>query len=112
VSRVLLFVQDGDGRPKCVGRPREWFPALLLPRYQDLRTPKERVEDFERSGWTIPANGAQYRCTARQKLKRLMADRWWLVECLDAKHGRAVLAGSRSLDSPALGRILASGGKP
>lgn len=44
-------------------------------------------------------------------------DRWWLVECEDAKHGRVVIAAcSRSsnthLAGLRLGRILASGGKP
>ena len=115
--RVLLFVQHGDGRPKCVGRVREWFPALMQPRYEDERTPKQRVDDFVANGWSLPAGSAQFKCTARQKQHHLLADRWWLVECENADAGRALIGGGRPFYFKRCerfvtprGRILASGG--
>lgn len=89
--RVLLFVQTGDGRPKCVETPG-WLSAKDA---QHVREMSESHATPDSPHWI-------------QVLDH--ADRWWLVECLDAKHGRAVIAGSRTLDSAEFGRILASGG--
>ena len=86
MKRVVLFVQTGDEKPTSYAMTE----ALVT---------KEWIEGdgsgFVDSHLTLAAKNG--------------ADRWWLVECLDAEHGRAVIAGSRTLDSPEMGRILASG---
>lgn len=85
--KTLLFVQTGDGRPKCV-------PTM---RYE-----RERL--FSVPGWT-PAHsdiGGDH-------------DRWWLVECENADAGRRVIASGvwRMRDGAEAyeGRILAQGAK-
>jgi len=64
VSRVLLFVQTGDGRPKC-------FSSHGVNR--SLYTDGWRLSES-----ALTAQGA--------------ADRWWLVECENAEAGREVIA--------------------
>ncbi len=61
--KVLLFVQTGDTRPKCVKR----FPPVL-------RHIKSGWEE-----WSV-----EYSKTAT-------ADRWWLVECENADEGRTII---------------------
>lgn len=109
-SRVMLFVQTGAGRPKCVAR----LAAGLRTDYY-----AEAVH-FK--------NGMVAWPLARQSWSSAVADRWWLVECENAEAGRALIAAKRSwrgdlLDKsgPVLvalpsgqlteGRILASGGQ-
>jgi len=92
VSRVLLFVQTGDGRPKC-------FSSHGVNR--SLYTDGWRLSES-----ALTAQGA--------------ADRWWLVECENAEAGRRVIDGEPHnyvMDNGVYatepwGRILASGGKP
>lgn len=89
--RVLLFVQnEGDKRPKVRKNFTGWW----------------RCGD---ESWLE---------SAKDYADSLTDDRWWLVECEDASHGRAVIAGSRTLDdvvaddgSRPFGRILAQGGR-
>lgn len=66
--KVLLFVQNGNGRPKVLGGERRL--NLDVPGAAGLAVRLYGVE----------AN------THR-------ADRWWLVECEDANTGRDVIAG-------------------
>lgn len=89
--KALLFVQTGDARPKCEGEC--W----------------ERMNDW----------GRRMRGTLRQRDLMRRSDRWWLVECETARHGREVIASGRTElrsgfggdGSILIGRILASGGR-
>jgi len=101
MSRVLLFVQTGDARPKCAPTPR-----LLTDRdAQHVREMFESKPTAKSPTW-MRVLGA--------------ADRWWLVECANADAGRRLLhaiqiGAATATDEPAIqpaGRILASGGKP
>jgi hypothetical protein len=89
MSRVLLFVQSGDARPKM---SRSW-----------------------RSGSVECPDGDEIRCALAI---RSDIDRWWLVECENANAGRATIADAAlgyGADHPMRsgheGRILASGGR-
>ena len=81
--KVLLFVQTGDARPKC-------------------------VKSF---GWNGAASGRQY--IAKIPFgEQGQPERGWLVECLDAEHGRGMIEhhlkhGEDAVPS-AIGRIIAS----
>jgi hypothetical protein len=96
MSRVLLFVQSGDARPTCRG---EWCRQPST--YANLHT-------------GAPSG------TKKQRTAKRAADRWWLVECMDADAGRAIIAENCGSDPVAVrmgphvvtGRILASGGRP
>ena len=110
--KVLLFVQTGDGRPKCVGRtwPFEFTRyGIEAPRLKQLGEP--------------PRHGSHHQARVLAK-----ADRWWLVECENADAGRFVIANAvkhggiwtrGDVYGPCapsgypefMGRILASGGK-
>ena len=84
--KVLLFVQTGDARPKCVA----W----------DLSGRASCVEFF--SGFR------------RWERVRERPHRWWLVECESAEAGRRLIEaddGERFAMGSRYGRILASGGK-
>ena len=86
--KVLLFVQTGDARPKCVYRLLANLPWDALA---------EAIGDARDDG----ARGD----TLAELAAR--ADRWWLVECENADEGRTII-GCCPLDDH---RILASGGR-
>lgn len=102
--KVLLFVQNGDARPKSYASVSRYAIHPSYPRLGDTR-------------WCVTGKPAQRALSA--------ADRWWLVECENAENGRrviedarlglgnvddAIAAGPGSLAGPRVGRILASGG--
>ena len=98
MSRVLLFVQTGDGRPKRIAtltRARAIF-------YRDV-------------GQEPDADESLLMLTGIQSAIQQAADRWWLVECENADEGREHIDSDRRRGgggSPLYrGRILASGGK-
>jgi len=97
VSRVLLFVSNGDGRPKCVGR-------AFLQGFRD------GIEHHNLGGTGRYGTARMTRLMAR-------ADRWWLVSCENAEAGRHCIAGGcepyrcHRADGPLSCRILASGGR-
>lgn len=106
MSRVLLFVQHGDARPKCVGRtgPLGQIPWTRCPVW-------------------LKASRAEYGLSAMQQHEVEAADRWWLVAAANAEDGRFVIecdreAGGVLRDHFAsdgkriYGRVLASGGRP
>lgn len=84
--KVLLFVQSGDARPKCV---------------------RERVLRYANGDimWGPRWSDAKHR-----------ADRWWLVRCKNADEGRRLIGREGRMPQPfhedIEGRIIASGGKP
>lgn len=93
--KVLLFVQTGDGRPKCVSVGRKASTAALCFQRDEFRNAQTSgPKDF------VP--------------------RWWLVECENAEAGRTLIEMHETRHSPVIqwtgrppaGRILASGGKP
>jgi len=107
VSRVLLFVQTGDGRPKCC-RSTVVSSLYLQPEHGDPRQ------------W--------FNCTGRWWVSQEWwnkhgrnADRWWLVECENAAQGRVIIETVRRANlvgdvdgiiaRESAARILASGGK-
>lgn len=109
MSWVLLFVQTGDGRPKCAGRPASGG-SLVSMGYASRRTYTKAIEGW----WLSPGkqNATKH------------ADRWWLVECENADAGRACIAAHNNPGSGKLrdvliqakgylsgGRILATGGR-
>lgn len=105
MSRVLLFVQTGDARPKCYG------PTTKAPEHARGNRYSLAFGCFD----TVYG-------THRQHEAQVAADRWWLVECANAEDGRFVIecdreAGGVLRDHYAsdgeriYGRILASGGK-
>jgi len=96
MSRVLLFVQNGNARPKRIAtltRARAIF-------YRDV-------------GQEPDADESLLMLTGIQSAIQQAADRWWLVECENAQAGRVIIehAGKPVLPHPLAGRILASGGK-
>lgn len=106
MSRVMLFVQTGEARPKCVGRvgPLGEVPWTLCP-----------------AG--VKASQAEHGLSHNQQHAIDSADRWWLVECENAEDGRFVIECDREVggvlrdhyasDGERIyGRVLASGGKP
>lgn len=102
--RTLLFVQNGEGRPKAWNPGREYVEHP--PRIQ-----------MHADAWRL-ANPTPARCGARL-CAVIRADRWWLVECENAEAGRATIAHEpfgaavhRVGCACKNGRILASGGKP
>jgi hypothetical protein len=101
MSRVLLFVQTSDGRPKCEYRMPAWMPWEPL------------AFSIPRGSGQLPSAVAALACTAARR-----ADRWWLVECENAEAGRALIADAalgydseHPMRSGHAGRILASGGR-
>lgn len=111
--KVLLFCQTGDARPKCVGRscgPLGYWARR--PVGKDLREDPAAMV-------FVPGVG-NYGGTNHMRVEKHRADRWWLVECKNAEHGREVIACTEQtcehqhygqcVDDE--GRILASGGKP
>lgn len=115
MSRVLLFVQTGAWRPKCV--PATVVGAVVWPR----RSRRGEVRE-----WFNLAARWWIRRSAWARIRH--ADRWWLVECENAEAGRQIIAAridhrGRPLDNTAYalyalkdgtvhtGRILASGGR-
>lgn len=100
--RVLLFVQNGDGQPKCASPATMDRPALA-PTWECAKLNNDGGD----GNWWWFYRGAV--------LKMLRADRWWLVECENAEDGRVVIMQERVLPEgivSTLGRVLASGGKP
>lgn len=98
--KVLLFVQTGDERPKCVGSG-SWLARTgpFMECVQAIRDGRDVLQ-------------------SQQEWRAANADRWWLVECENADAGRLIIACSRGeCDSPEgcvcknYGRILASGGR-
>jgi len=93
--RVLLFVQTGPMRPKCVLRVPKWFGWQKVA--EALGTtcfmmPTRRMADASRAA----------RC----------ADRSWLVECHNAEDGRGIIrCGPDWTGDMPEGRILASWSK-
>lgn len=63
--KTLLFVQNGDARPKCVSRSAGFDPA-------------ERIQGQE---W-LADSGFYVWWNVHHKAMR--SDRWWLVECENA----------------------------
>jgi hypothetical protein len=132
VSRVLLFTQLESELPNLVGR--QSYPHEAASAYAFLKF--AGVCDFD--GWNNePSSGDAWDKAFLSEWERLMEDlrrrgsiglrnfhakgqaeeadgRWWLVECENAAHGRAVIAvqGPAALHAHAdpTGRILASGG--
>lgn len=106
--KARLFVQSGDGWPKCVG-------LLLGPRsYGSMGSLRRGYEHVASGCWLSPG----------KRGVRDAADRWWIVDCHSAATGREVIADvergkaiERRVDGfhrgPASwgGRILASGGR-
>jgi len=95
--KVLLFVQTGDARPKCVSRNVGFDPAERLQGQKWLAD----------SGYYVWWN-------VHDKATR--ADRWWLVECWSADEGRRYIRDQYMDDAPGYradcaSHILASGGK-
>jgi hypothetical protein len=82
VSRVLLFVQTGDGRPKCVGRYSEGLTA----RQCEHRSAADRW-------WLVECENADAGRKVIAFVESLPADKRHTAECYDWGH------------------ILASGGK-
>ena len=112
MSRVLLFVQTGDGRPKCVGKLAS--PGTVGSLGPQTASLYEHAFGY----WISPGKQGD----------RDRADRWWLVECENAEAGRAMIGaavrsrGDRINPGTVVwaaaphggryeGRILASGGK-
>jgi hypothetical protein len=98
VSRVLLFVQSGDGRPK----------------FEGLLGPLGRVP-WQRRPAALKTALGEYGISTGQQHAIEAADRWWLVECANADAGRDVIAVSTLPDEkrwPVNGHILAQGGRP
>ena len=91
MSRVLLFVQTGDGRPKSRMAIREYW------------THPERFA-IHLKVWSADPDAPGDMQAAE------LADRWWLVECKDADDGRRKIMFGDHTDG-GTGRILASGGK-
>jgi len=103
VTRILVMVQTGEGRPKCVGEASADYRRFGMP----LGSGEDRTRD-----WLV---------TMRALDAALRADRWWLVEAENAKHARALIGfksiglhgGHIALGSEVRGgRVIASGGKP
>lgn len=93
--KVLLFVQTGDARPKCVSRSVGHDPA-------------ERLQGHR---W-LADSGFYLWWTAHEKA--VAAARWWFVECENAAHGRVLISewrARRELGVSQSPGILASGGK-
>lgn len=109
-----MFVQTGDGRPKCVPTPG-WLSASDAQYVREMA--ESKPSPWKKKHWTKAVDAA---------------DRWWLVECEGADAGRAIIAAKhdhkgRPLDKsrPFLltfrerfgydrlteGHILASGGR-
>lgn len=101
--KVLLFVQTGDARPKSAGSIAQGGPI----------------------GAKFIDRGNSCYLSDYQSFMLGTADRWWLVECENAAGGRLVIRASQDPDyatsnaakaywrfNGAVGRILASGGKP
>lgn len=103
MSRVMLFVQTGEGRPKCMGSYAGWSRPDFAPQQFAAWRGKE-------AGAKAANGGAFYQA--------LIADRWWLVECENAEAGRLIIAlqvlkawGAVADKARETGRILASGGR-
>jgi hypothetical protein len=101
MSRVMLFVQTGSGRPKMVPTPG-WLGEGDTQHVREMAASKPGPKC--RQVW-IRALGA--------------ADRWWLVECENADKGRYAIIDYHHADwckthtsrtSP-YGRVIASGGE-
>lgn len=102
--KVLLFVQTGDARPKALTTPNEYSrrPQCLAGQLRAWSG---------KSVQTVHAtNGGAF-------AQAFAADRWWLVECENAKAGRHCISGGcepyrcHRADGPMSCRILASGGR-
>lgn len=102
--RVRLFVQDGESLPKCVGsettRHSEHSEIVWVNNPPPLRSRRAVLLSEEA-------------LVARDE-----ADRWWLVECANAKAGRGTIlalqaakVGEAFTCDFQLGHILASGGR-
>ena len=103
MSRVLLFTQTGDARPKCV--------RAFAPGNEYQRNPARFASHLETFSHIKPMPYRDLRLAYD-------ADRWWLVECANAEAGRGVIAWTRTggpdpiINEPCpFGRILASGGR-
>ncbi len=110
MSRVLLFVQTGDGRPKCLRAPTEYWDH------------PNRVE-AQVAIWRAAVNPTNEPSATVKRL--IAADRWWLVECPSADVGRVAIsyyevskgAGPlprefQSMSGNERAVILAQGGRP
>lgn len=97
--KVLLFVQNGDGRPKCVGRAVLFPRSGYRPRYRrHLAIGPPPSPGYPQCHWWTdfgPGAAAAH------------ADSWWLVECENADLGRMAI----TTQTEQFGRILASGGR-
>ena len=96
MSRVLLMVDLGDGKVRCVSRTVGFDPAEIL----------------QGEEW-LGDSGFYVWWTAHREAT--IADRWWLVEAETADDGRTVILQERVLPplglKSTLGRILAQGGR-
>lgn len=95
--KTLLFVQRGEGRPKCQHRLAPGQPWTSMR--NALATPGYTTGGYLAWEWSVKAAQS--------------ADRWWLVECENAEAGRTLIA-EEGNDLPFYsvdGRILASGGQ-
>ena len=98
--RTLLFVQTGDARPKWAGNVNGPLPHWC----------KHDLSEDAAALVFVPGAG-NYKATSAVHLRKARADRWWLVECETAYHGRKVIEAA-ARGEQTVGRILASGGRP
>ena len=92
MSRVLLMVDNGDGRVKCAKKSVTHCSHSVAFVYGRRNSCGACLG----TGWVIGARAPQ-------------AARWWLVEAASVDDARAVIAGTA--DTSSEGRILAQGGR-
>ena len=104
--KVLLFVQTGDARPKCAGGAVHFTRAGYRTGYncKIASDPVMSALGDSKTAWGWWTTPGPWNAL-------LDSDRWWLVECETAYHGRKVIEAA-ARGEQTVGRILASGGRP